>query len=291
MKQFITSRILVFKIALVVIGVIMAVFTFKDAVAIWKNDIGKIYQKGIDDYEEGELVSGKIEYVLGAVATLESTQTVYGIPVSKERTPYYLCVVPYNEKTDTEAYLLLVHATDKDTINNMEKLIYHTEFTLENPDMEITSSTEPCRIEGKTAVIPDDVMNYALEYLGDEYKSKDDLDGTMPIYMLNEMNYSIARFYPLFGVLLAAAPIVLHMINKRRAHAYKSKRIPGTEQYNAPDFNSAPVDRDGNIAAPVRRYSSDSYAAHTRYRGQTGEETSDYREGEMDSIDTTNLRL
>ena len=84
MRNLLSSRIAALKVAAFVIGVLMIIFSMGDAVRIWKKDFGKIYEKGRTDYAEDELITGKIEYVFGTVATLESTQTLYGIPVKKQ---------------------------------------------------------------------------------------------------------------------------------------------------------------------------------------------------------------
>ncbi|MBQ8965456.1 hypothetical protein [Ruminococcus sp.] len=311
MKHNIGVRLALFKLLLLVMGIAMIALSFGDALAIWKKDFGKVYDKGRMDYQEDQLVTGKIEYVFDPIATLESSQKVYGISVSKKMTPYYLCVIPYNETTGKDGYYIIVHATDDDTIKSMDSLISHTYFAVEHPDEEVTSNAKPVALETKTRPIPDEVMDYAIEYMNNGQTSEAEIKSLMCDMMLEEIDYGTKKYEPLLGLLVALIPVVWVLISRKRARAYKSSRTHYVNQGPRDDYNSAPVGRDGQPVQPMRRYSADAYEAHTyaggispqqggipqqpptgrRYDPSAYGGNGDYQPGEMDSIDTTDLKL
>ena len=310
MKQFFGVRLALFKLLLVFIGIAMTVMSFGDAMAVWKKDIGKLYDKGRTEFNEDELVSGKIEYVLDPIAILVKQKTAYEIPVKKEKTPYYLCIVPGDEMAGIETYLLIVHATDKDTINSMDSLIFSTSFALDHLGEDVKSNKKPVALETKTRPIPAEVMDYALEYMRDGESTDEELKRLMADYMLEEVDYGTLKFEPLLGIVITLIPIIWIIISRRKAQAYKSSRTHYVNQGPADNYNTAPVPRAGASGQPMRRYSPDAYEAHTyaggispqqggqpmqqsgrrydpsAYGGSSGENL-----GEMDSIDTTNLKL
>ena len=128
------------------------------------------------------------------------------------------------------------------------------------------------------------------------------------------MDYGTAKFYPLFGLIIALIPIVLYIVSKRRAHAYKSSRTHYVTPDTRDDYNTAPVRREGASTAPMKRYSAEAYEQHTygdsapqqypssargtpqkpnrRYDPSAySNGAGSYQPGEMDSIDTTDLKL
>ena len=288
MRNFLNSRIAVLKIAAFVIGILMMIFTMGDAVKIWKKDFGKIYDKGRTDYAEDELVTGKIEYVLGTVATLESTQTVYGIPVKKQLTPYYLCYITYDENKGKDEYCVLVHATNKDTIKTMDSLVIHTQFALEHAGEKVTSSTEPVALELKAKPIPDDVMDYTMKYLQDGETSEQEIKKLLADHMLEEQDFSTARFMPLFGFIIAAIPLLMFIVSRKRARAFKNSRTHYVNQGPANNFSAPPSNAGGE---PMKRYSAQAYEAHTYPRGYSADTNQQEPSAAMDSIDTSNLKL
>ncbi|WP_024857597.1 hypothetical protein [Ruminococcus albus] len=289
MRNLLSSRIAALKVAAFVIGVLMIIFSMGDAVRIWKKDFGKIYEKGRTDYAEDELITGKIEYVFGTVATLESTQTLYGIPVKKQLTPYYVCLIPYNEKTDTEGYYVLVHATNKDTIKLMDGRIIQTQFALEHPDEELTGGTGPVSLELKAKPIPDEVMDYTIKYMKNSETSEEEIKAMLADHMLEEQDFSTLKFLPLFGFIIAAIPLIMFIVSKKRAKAFKSSRTHYVDQGPPVDYNTPPSNAGGE---PMKRYSAQAYETHSYPRGY-GADSNNTQEtiGEMDSIDTSNLKL
>ena len=274
MRNAIGARLAGFKIILLVVGIAMIAMSMGDAVKIWKSDFAKLYDKSITGFNEDELVTGKIEYVIDPIATLESSQTVYGIPVSKKMTPYYLCLIPYNEKTGEDGYYIIVHATKDDTIK---------------------------------------VMDYALEYMNDGESSDAEIKSYIADMMLEEKDFGAAKWEPLLGLVITLIPIVWFIISKKRTQAYKNSRTHYVNQGPSDPYNTAPVPREGASGQPMRRYSPEAYNAHTYAGGispeqggvqQNGQQSAgrrydpsayggggDYQPGEMDSIDTSNLKL
>lgn len=288
MRNLLSSRIAALKVAAFVIGVLMIIFSMGDAVKIWKKDFGKIYEKGRTDYAEDELITGKIEYVFGTVATLESTQTLYGIPVKKQLTPYYVCLIPYNEKTDTEGYYVLVHATNKDTIKLMDGRIIQTQFALEHPDEELTGGTGPVSLELKAKPIPDEVMDYTIKYMKNSETSEEEIKAMLADHMLEEQDFSTLKFLPLFGFIIAAIPLIMFIVSKKRAKAFKSSRTHYVDQGPHVDYNTPPSNAGGE---PMKRYSAQAYETHTYPRGYNADNDQQERSAEMDSIDTSDLKL
>ncbi|MBP5267331.1 MAG: hypothetical protein J6Z29_01945 [Ruminococcus sp.] len=289
MRNLLSSRIAALKVAAFVIGVLMIIFSMGDAVRIWKKDFGKIYEKGRTDYAEDELITGKIEYVFGTVATLESTQTLYGIPVKKQLTPYYLCYITYDENKGKDEYCVLVHATNKDTIKTMDGLVIHTQFALDHAGEKVTSSTKPVALELKAKPIPDDVMDYTMKYLKGGETSEQEIKKMLADYMLEEQDFSTARFMPLFGFIIAAIPVLMFIVSRKRARAFKSSRTHYVNQGPPVDYNTPPSNAGGE---PMKRYSAQAYETHSYPRGY-GADSNNTQEtiGEMDSIDTSNLKL
>lgn len=285
------------KVILFFVGIMIMFFSFGDAKAIWTNDIGKIYDKGMHDYDEGELVTGKMEYVFDVVAQLESSQTMYGIPVSKKITPYYLCGIPYNEATDKGGYFIIVHVTDKKSIEAMDELMRKSNYG-ENP-----ANGKPVALEYRTKFIPDEVMDYTMEYLVDDEFTEQDAKSMLAVYMLEETDYDSDKFMPLIGLIITLIPVIMIIVSRRKIAGYKSTRTHYVNEEPTDPYNTAPVTSDGTPAAPMKRYSSGAYEAHTAAGGlpqQTTQNSYDpsayggsdnYQPGEMDSIDTTNLKL
>ena len=270
MKQFISSRIAMLKIVVIVIGVFMTIFYFKDAVTIWKGDQARLYEKGREDYETGELVSGKLNYALDVVATLESSQTVYGVPVTKKLTPYYLCVVPADEKTGAEGYFLIVHVTSDEGIEKLDELVDKTQAADSDEDY---ANIEPVYMEFTTRPVPDEVMDYAVEYLDDGTWSEDERRESIAICMLDETKFSAVRFFPLVGLVIALVPILLYFISKKRVHSYKSSRTHYVAPDNGIDYNTPPERRDGADPTATRRYSADAYERYSTRGIQPEEDT------------------
>ena len=313
MRNAIGARLAGFKIILLVVGIAMIAMSMGDAVKIWKSDFAKLYDKSITGFNEDELVTGKIEYVIDPIATLESSQTVYGIPVSKKMTPYYLCMVPYNEKTGEDGYYLIVHATKDDTIKAMDSLVISTAFALEHYDQAVKSNKKPVSLETKTRPIPEEVMDYALEYMNDGESSDAEIKSYIADMMLEEKDFGAAKWEPLLGLVITLIPIVWFIISKKRTQAYKNSRTHYVNQGPSDPYNTAPVPRAGASGQPMRRYSPEAYNAHTYAGGispeqggvqQNGQHSAgrrydpsayggggDYQPGEMDSIDTSNLKL
>lgn len=289
MRNFFSSRIAVFKIVAFFIGIFMMIFSMGDAIKIWKKDFGKIYDKGRTDYAEDELITGKIEYVVGTVATLESSQTVYGIPVKKELTPYYLCIIRNDEKTDAEDYCVLVHATNKDTIKAMDSLTIHTQFALAHQGEKVTSNSKPVALELKARPVPEEVMDYTMEYMKGSDMSESDIKKMFADYMLEERDFSTDKFMPLFGFIVALIPALMFIVSRKRAKAYKASRTHYVNQGPPVDYNTPPSNAGGE---PMRRYSAQAYETHSYPRGY-GADSNNTQEtiGEMDSIDTSNLKL
>ena len=285
MRNFLSSRIALLKIVAFVIGIMMIIFTMGDALKIWKKDFGKIYEKGRTDYAQDELITGKIEYVIDTVATLESTQTVLGIPVKKQLTPYYLCLITNDENNGEDNYCVLVHATNKDTIKTMDSLVIHA---LEHAGEKVTSSTEHVALELKAKPIPDDVMDYTMKYLQSGGTSEREIKELLADYMLEEQDFSTARFMPLFGFIIAAIPLLMFIVSRKRARAYKNSRTHYVNQGPANNFSAPPSNAGGE---PMRRYSAQAYETHTYPRGYNADNSQQEPSAEMDSIDTSNLKL
>lgn len=278
------TRITLFKVLMIFIGVIMIIFSVGDALAVLKKDFGKLYDKGREDYEDGELVTGKVEYVIDVVAQLESSNTVYGIPVSKSVTPYYLCFVEH-ETEDAYGYFLLIHATDEDSIKAMKDLMFSP------------SSAKPIAMEFKTKIIPEEVMDYTLEYMvGDDFTEQDARDLLAP-YMLEEADYGQMKLLPLIGLVITIIPIIMFIVSAKKNRAYKSSRTHYVNEAPTDPYNAPPVTANGTPAAPMRRYSADAYEAHTTPGGVPQQQNTPYENpngsasGEMDSIDTSHLNL
>lgn len=279
------TRITVLKAALIIIGIVMIIFSVGDAKAVIQKDFGKIYDKGKDDYIVDELVTGKIEYVDGVVAEMESSQTVYGIPVRKSVTPYYLCEV---ENDEGMGYFLIVHATDKDSIEKLNKMMYGSDGSY--------------GMEFKTVVIPEEVMDYTLEAFAEIGIADDVAKMNMANYMLEEADYGQMKLLPLFGLLLAVVPTLMFIFSWRKNRAYKSSRTHYVNAGGGDLYNTAPATN----GEPMKRYSAAAYEAHTtpggvpqenlapqgrRYDPSAYSGGEGYEPGEMDSIDTTNLKL
>lgn len=288
MRTFFSRRIALLKVVAVIVGILMIVFSMGDAVKIWKKDFGKIYEKGRTDYSEDELITGKIEYVFGTVATLESTQTVYGIPVKKQLTPYYLCFVTPDKGDE---YFVIVHATDKDTIKTMDSLTIHTNFVFDHPEQKVTSNTDPVYLEVKARPVPEEVMGYTMEYMKTLELSENDIKKMFADYMLEEQDFSTAKFLPLIGLVIALIPILMFIVSKKRAKSFKNSRTHYVNQGPDEYYNTPPSNTGGE---PMRRYSAQAYEAHTYPGGyNSGDNASQGQEtnAEMDSIDTSNLKL
>lgn len=278
------TRITLFKVLMIFIGVLMIIFSLGDAIAVWKKDYGKIYDKSKDDYIVDELVTGKIEFVVDAVAQLESSQTVYGIPVKKSVTPYYLCYVEY-ETEELWGYYIIVHATDEDSIKAMKDIMFSP------------SSAAPIAMEFKTRTVPDEVMDYTLEYMvGDELSEQDARMILAPL-MLEEADFQQMKFLPLIGLIITIIPIIWIIVSRRKTVGYKSSRTHYVNEAPTDPYNTAPVAANGTPAAPMKRYSSGAYEAHTAPGGLPQQQETPYggpegyEPGEMDSIDTSNLNL
>ena len=291
--MFSGGRITLFKVMLIIIGIIMMIFSMGDAVAVWKKDFGKIYDKGIHDYEEDELVTGKIEYVEGIVAEMESSQTIYGIPVKKSITPYYLCYVEH-ETDELWGYFIIVHATDEDSIKAMKDLMYSP------------SSNAPIGLEFKTGTIPDEVMDYTIQYMTGADLTEHEAKSLLAPLMLEEADYNNMKLMPLFGFIIALIPTLMFIFSWRKNRAYKSSRTHYVNEASADPYNTAPTTANGAQGA-MRRYSADAYEAHTtpggvpqetiqqpsgrRYDPSAYSGGNTYEPGEMDSIDTSHLNL
>jgi hypothetical protein len=290
MRNFLSSRIAILKVVAFFLGIFMMVFTMGDAVKIWKKDLGKIYDKGRTDYSEDELITGKIEYVFDVVATLESTETLYGIPIKKKLTPYYLCAVS-NEKTGEDGYFVIVHAKNDDTIKGLKALITHTQFVFNHAGEEVKSNVNPVALELKARPVPKEVMDYTMEYMKGSASSEKEIKAMFADYMLEEQDFSTAKFMPLFGFIIALIPLLMFIVSRKHAKAYKASRTHYVNQGPPVDYNTPPSNAGGE---PMKRYSAQAYETHTYPRGYSNDNNASQGQGtsaEMDSIDTSNLKL
>ncbi len=76
----------------VLIGLILTVLSVSDTYALmFRHE--ELLDKTYKEFEKGEMISGKIDYVVGRVETGEMKKTIYGIPYSKAESVYYLIVL------------------------------------------------------------------------------------------------------------------------------------------------------------------------------------------------------
>ena len=275
MKRSLKSKLIY--VLVVIVGIMLTMVSFTDALAIFKNDIGKLSTKSINDLEEDQLLRGQVEYVITPVAELESTRTVNGIPVSKSVTPYYLVYVNETKKMPDGGYgfYCVMHITDKKTIKKMDNLIFHTAtvFKAQEQGSTITSSTvKPVGLEFKTLKMPDEVQDYTYESDWFEGMSRSEIRACTADLMLEQKDFSTLKYEPFMGIGLILIATIVFILAKPR---YKTKRTHyvnegPSDQELMDKYNAPPTpytnNTQGNISgtSAPRRYNPAQYEQNSR---------------------------
>ncbi len=279
-----SARAVIIYIFALIMGIMLTMVSFEDSVNIFKKNISKLSTKTMNDVSLDELLTGKVEYVIQPVAELETTRTINGIPVKKERTPYYLVYVNEDKKMPDGDYgfFVIIHATDKDTIEKMDSLMLHTQNYLDavSSGGSITSSTvKPQSLEFKALAIPDEVMEYTYECEWFEGISQKEIDSMTCDMMLEEKNFDTLKYEPFMGIGVILLATLIFIATKPR---YKTKRTHYVNEYPSDKelidkFNAPPTPYNGSTNPnAARRYNPASYEQ-------------DSASAEMDSIDTSDI--
>lgn len=99
MKKIINKLFLI----MVVAGIILGIGGFSDAMLIMKGKTLNLNEAEQTDFEEAALIEGKINFVYGPFATLEETETTYGVVTKKTDTDFYV-VGNFDAETYMEYY-------------------------------------------------------------------------------------------------------------------------------------------------------------------------------------------
>ena len=203
-------------IVVMLIGLFMTISSAGDAVTLLTKDTVNVSSKKISKYYEGEMVHGKMEFIYDTIATLETTQTVYGIPTSKKTTPYYLVYVD-SGKDGEDGHYVLVHITDKDTITHMDNLMHQTQSILmsDNPEL-VYENVKPIAVNTKTVKIPKEVKEYLYQYFEESGMTRADCDEMVADCVLEQTDYTKAKILPFIGLGLMVLATLIFIPTKIR---------------------------------------------------------------------------
>lgn len=257
-------------IVMLIVGIVMIITSVGDSIRLFKDGSDLLSSRKLGEIEQGEMMTGNMEYVFDTIATLESSNTIYGIPVSKKTTPYYLV---YVDRKD-EGFYILVHATTDESIKTMDNIMHDTQNLLMDETGYYVMNTKGLSMDTKAIHTPDKVKEYLYEYFADADYSRSDVDALIDAEItLEQIDYDRTKVLPFIGVGVVVLPTIIFLASRNKAKKYKSSRTtyvnegPSTEALMN-EYNNAPQGYGG------RRYNPESY--------NTG--GSSYEPGAMDEL-------
>ncbi|MDO4944940.1 MAG: hypothetical protein Q4E74_07045 [Ruminococcus sp.] len=257
-------------IVVLIIGLFMVISSAGDAITLFTKDAVNLNGKEISEFYEGEMVQGKAEYVWDTIATLETSRTVYGIPVSKSSTPYYLVYVNFDADT-SNGYYVLMHITDKETITGMDSLMMETErLLMSDGESTMINNIKPIGLNTKTVKIPGEVKEYLYRYFEEGGMTKAECDELVADCVLEQCDYTQAKILPLIGLGLMLISTLIFFAGR------KGKKSKTTYVNEFPSGGFVP--QNGNA-----QNTSDSTAQNPYYSDNSG------TSGQMDEINTDDI--
>ena len=263
-------------LVLLIIGLAMIITSVMDALTLFKEGSRNISNLEMEDYADGDMVTGKVELVLDVVATLETSDTIYGIPYHKSETPYYLIWVHTDhDYGETYGYFMLLHAKKESTIKTLDNIMDDTYNFMTDETGNYVMNTKGLVVDTKCVSTPKEVRDYTKEYFDEVFPGYDDrcvMDVT-----LEQTDYGRTKMLPFLGLAVMVIPTIIFIASKKKTQTYKNSRTtyvnegPSTESLMS-EYGSAPAAGGG------RRYNPDAYA------GSTSENL-----GQMDEISLDDL--
>lgn len=261
-------------IVVLILGLFMVISSAGDAITLFKDGTVNLSTKKLSEYSEGEMVHGKVEYVIDTIATLETSKTIYGIPYSKSQTPYYLAyVMNYDEEKDRmHNHYVLMHITDKDDIIKMNKLMTQTQdMLMSDRDNPIIGSVNPIALETKTVKMPDEVKEYLYDYFEEGGISKADCEKLVADCVLEQCDYKQAKIFPLIGLGIMVISTIIFFAGR------KGKKSQKTYVNEFPPAGFVP--QNGGY----QNTAANGNAQNPYYQDNSG------TSGQMDEINTDNI--
>lgn len=257
-------------IVVLIIGLFMVISSAGDAVTLFTKDKVNLNGKKISEFYEGEMVQGKAEYVFDTVATLETSRTVYGVPVSKKITPYYLVYVNFDAEGEN-GYYVLMHVTSDDAINRMSNLMLSTQsLLLSETDTPNISNVKPIALDTKTVKVPSEVKEYLYQYFEEAGMTRAECDEMVADCVLEQCDYTQAKIFPLIGLGLMVLSTLIFFAGR------KGKKSKTTYVNEFPSGGYVP--QNGNS-----KNTADSTAQNPYYSDNSG------TSGQMDEINTDDI--
>ena len=84
------SKFVRFILSLMIIGALLAVAGYGDAMMLMSGKTVNINDASLDDFNEKALCEGNIAFVYGPFCTLETSQKRYGVTTSKTETDFFI---------------------------------------------------------------------------------------------------------------------------------------------------------------------------------------------------------
>ena len=232
-------------IVVMIIGLFMTISSAKDAITLLKDDPADLNDKKISGYNEGEMVEGNMRFAFDIIAKLETSRTVYGIPVNKTETPYYLVYSSDSSQSENGHYVVM-HLTDKNSMVRLHSLMVYTKNLLAKGDAEkFYKNTEPYMVKTKTVEMPKEVKEYLYQYFEESGMTKAECDEMVADCVLEEIDYSQTKVLPFIGLglmLVASLIFVPTRIKKKPKTTYVNEFPAGgfvPQNGNADNTNQA----------------------------------------------------
>lgn len=242
MEEKSMSKGLKFCIFLILVGLIMTVTSVGDAYRLMFKDTKDLKTKTLDNFTKNEMVDGKVQYVFDEVATLESTKTMYGVPYSKEKTPYYLVMI--TDKDDIVQGYVVMHITNKDDISKFKNLVNSTLNLMDDPNVVMP---DPVSVQTKTTEMPDDLKKIVYDYFEEGGMTKAECDELVADCVLEQNNYKTSKIMPLIGIGIMVLGVVIIIAVKASGKGKKVyvNEIPQSTVPN-PTFSGSVPNRYGD---------------------------------------------
>ena len=252
------KRIVSVYIVAMLIGLFMVITSIGDCMNLVKNEPAEFSTKTLENFKEGEMVEGNVQYVFDVVATLETSKTMYGVPYHKEETPYYLVMV--TDKDDIIQGYVVMHITNKNNITQFDKLSLST-YKLMTDENYNGDLPDPVKVQTKTQEMPKDLKKCVYDYFADGGMSKSECDELVSNYVLEQKNFETLKKMPIYGAAIMIVStviflIILFAVKGRKKKVYVNE-IPNFNAAN-PDFNAT---NNGNnyYSAPQNAASTSRY--------------------------------
>ncbi|MBR6101334.1 MAG: hypothetical protein IKP95_02805 [Ruminococcus sp.] len=174
-----------------------------------------IEDKTYGTYEEGEVASGDIKYIVSKIGHLQENEKIFGIPFSKKTGTLYLIAdnggfVIIDVREDTAVYDEILEQTAARTQGLIDDTVSHVEFT------------------GRAVEVTDEQFQMVSDYFAAQGLTQEYWENAISLYVLVQLDNSVTVIQTAVCCTLILVGLILLLIARRHRTetVYVYEKIP-----------------------------------------------------------------